>query len=620
MRECRLRAVSAALLLAVLCGCASIPSGGAAAQAQVDKPGADLVGASVLEAQGPTAGMSPQNLLDGFRLASADFTNHSAMARSYLSEVAGAQWTTPQRQFTLVYQPVSGTPGAASGAASAPVATGDKASLLLSIKPLGHVDGDGHYQAFVPGEIPLPGFAEKFNDPNIWTWDVRFVREGGEWRIANPPPGVAVQSQLLSGVLSRYEIWFATPPDPAHPGPPSLVPDPVELSAEGGDLLTELTQRLLAGPSVALRGAVSSGFPPQTRLRGPVKLESGTAVVDVTNDVQAATPADRGVLASQLQATLTQVPGVGAVRLTAAGDPLTAAPSAIDPDALADDTAHRILFATRNGILQSLQSGAAVPYLVFGDDGSGAPRKVRRPAISSDGKLIAALTLGGEPQILLARTDVLGQVRTLRVSGGFGAPGFDRRGFLWTVGLLRHEVMAMGPGDASPYVVRVPGSIAGHVIGVEPARDGSRVALIVEDKNVQGDPVADVYVAAVVQPAAAGGRLVLGPAVPVFNSATSMTNKIVDLAWSNAETLAVLGGAAIARGVQRVDIGQPDVGQTPGLVAGGNSIAARPAPPDDIVYVGTIGKPDGLSAVNTKNSATPGRKRNEGLTDPAFRS
>lgn len=611
----RMPAALLALVALLLSACASIPSHGAARQAQVDKPGTDLVGASVLEARGPSAGMTPQDLLDGFRLANADFGADFTAPRAFLTDLADAQWAP--RQSTLIYDRV--VPAAEEAAATA----GERASLTLRVKPLGLVDSDGHYRAFVPGSIPLPGFAEGFTVPDIWTWEVRFLRERGEWRIANPPPGVAVQSQLLSGVLSRYEVWFATPPDPAHAGAQSLVPDPVELSAEGGDLLTELAGRLLAGPSVAMQGAVVTGFPPQTRLRGSVRLESGTAVVDVTRDVLSATTAERGLLVAQLQATLTQVPGVGAVRLSAEGDVITAAPSATTTDALADDPAHRILFATKDGVLQSLESGKATPYPVFGNDSTGAPRKVRRPAISSDGRRNAALTPGPAPQLMLTG-DELGTVTTLRVNGGFGAPGFDRRDVLWTVGLGRHEVMAMGPGDTVPYVVSMPASLAGRVMAVEPARDGARVALIVKDEDVQKNAVDDVYVAAVVQPVGSSQRLTLGPAVAVLNG-TSMGRRILDLAWSNAETLAVLGGGAESeRQVQRVDIGQPNVGQGPGQVAGGDSIAARPAPPDDVVWVGTIGKPDGLpdglSTINTKNSATPGRKRDEGLTDPAFRS
>lgn len=590
-------AASTAGAALILSACASIPQSGSPREAKLDNAGDTLLASSILEARPPTPGMSPEELFCGFLIANGAFTDDDfATARSYLAKDAvwapkhhalifsDPHFVDPGRSASANPQPVQrnggvpcaatpAPPGSAPQSATSATTVSDQAprTLTLRITPRGIVDDDGHYQATTVASTPLVGYAPVplASSAPRGAWDLRltFVVEHGQWRIADPPAGVAVQDSLLGGAFARYQVWFATPPDSERVRTQVLVPDLVDL-ADSPDLLTELTKRLLAGPSVALAGAVDSGIPSGTTLLGgKVELESATAVVHLSSAALSATQAQRQLLAAQLVYTLTQVPGVADVRIDAGGTPLSAESvlarsdisSAFDPNA-PGDSVPRALAVTPQGRLVAYDPGPPkpgwTPYDAFtlGNQAAAAKQRIARPAMSVDPSRVAALLVAA-PSIPRAtsgtsgrsgtsrpaprapaprpaassspgagssgaqRRPVTGQLlvydprtgTTMTLPGAFTAPEFDGRGVLWSVSIdtggLRDDnrVMALAYGDRTPYALQLPPELAGRVVtGVAPARDGVRVALVIRDQDARGTFVDDVYVASVLPPSGCG--------------------------------------------------------------------------------------------------------------------
>lgn len=90
------------------------------------------------------------------------------------------------------------------------------------------------------------------------------------------------------------------------------------------DRLSALVAELADGPTSAERDQeLSTALPPDVRLR-VVELDGATATIDIEAPAQAPSGAAGRRAVAQVVLTATSVPGIGAVRLTFAGDPVEA--------------------------------------------------------------------------------------------------------------------------------------------------------------------------------------------------------------------------------------------------------------------------------------------------------
>ncbi len=517
LRRCAAMLVGLGLILA---GCASVPTSGPIRQGPVVDAGEGTQFIRVIAAP-PSAGASPQEIVRGFLEASASLESDHAIARRYLTVAASAAWDPDES--TTVYE-----------RSSLRLGTTSPDTIEASLRVTGRLLPDGSLEPVDPAERAQATFVleEVPDEPSGLP----------QWRIADLPAGLLINDTDLRRAYRQYQTYFPSARSRA------LVPDGRLLPVVGPSLPTTLAERLLLGPSTWLAPAVGTGAPAGTALAlGAVPVTNGVAIVELTDQVLAATDEQRRDLAAQLTWTLTQVPGVSAVRLLVRGENLDVpgSPTLMDreawsargPDVLAtgplgtDRLPHYVLEGATVTRVSEL-SRIAIPVEV--------PRQAEDLvglAVALDQSVAAAVTPDGADLWLLPLGRDLSE---RRIEGQrIGGASFDVDGALWFVddgALLRLGA----DGATSPVPVR-GAALAGPISSVHLARDGARTALI------------------------AGGSVYLGVLATDADGALSVEStrrlgtavtEAVDASWRDSTTLDVLGATADSgRQVLRMSVG-----------------------------------------------------------------
>jgi Lipoprotein LpqB beta-propeller domain/Sporulation and spore germination len=371
----RLAAVLVSVLifgLAPLAGCAAVP---ASSDLQVVR--SMPVGSRLVPPAGPERGVDPFRLVREFIGATGSPANGHAAARAFLSRNAAASWDD-RTGLTVIED----APGAAPQAGPA----NGVRRIRVGGSRLGMLTADG---SFMPA-------AGTFSVP------LDVVREHGEWRITNPPPGVLVEATALQRNYRQVRVCFV---DPSRG---TLVPDLRWVPAQPASTLPgRVLDMLLAGPSVRLAGAVRSAIPEGTRPRSNVLVSrSGRTVINLSG-LDALTEQQRRLVAAQIVGSLDGlVPAP--LRLLANGEPLVpgqaewrsadiasyAAPTGPRPD-----VAGQVVVGGR---LRRLD-GTPAP----GPAGTGQLTVLSAARSNPGGELLAAVVAGpdGHPQLRVGPSD-----------------------------------------------------------------------------------------------------------------------------------------------------------------------------------------------------------------------
>lgn len=503
LRPARL-ALAVLAAVAVLAGCATVPTGGPVVAGEAVPPQSGLDGPDIrLLAAGPRPGESPEQIVNGFLVAAADFDRDHAVAREYLTTAAGARWDS--RAGVAVY---SRDEGFSITAPSKP--SGDETAVTVNAAEVATIDVSGGYQVSADGA--------RLQD----RYDLQ--RENGEWRIATLPTGLRLTRQDIARSYRAVSIYFL------NRATTHVVPDEVFLAAERPSLPTAMVKALLAGPSAWLAPAVRTAVPPGTSLVGAVTVQDGVAAVDVSHQVLAADNAARAALSAQLVWTLKQLPEVTSVRLLAEGRPVDVlgvnekqprtAWQQFDPSGLPDKVTGYYIDGGRLRAVDGSQ--------VSGPAGLGNPQ-LSDPAVSPNGSEIAGVVQQpGESSLVVSRT---GGALTEVLSGAdFTTPSFDADGNLWTAELHGDGTSTVWYVDAGkqPQQVTVPDLGGQPVTALRSSRDGTRVAMI-----IGAGPDAHVVVGRVV---VAGG----GVRIEALRAAAPNLTAASGLAWLDATRLAVI--------------------------------------------------------------------------------
>jgi hypothetical protein len=388
--------------------------------------------------------------------------------------------------------------------------------------------------------------------------DVEFGlrKVAGEWRIETLPDGLLLTGADVSRAFRPVSLFFLTPDEK------SVVPAPVFLRAGGPGLATTLVEALLAGPTNWLSPAVRTAFPPGTALtrpEEPLDTLSGLATVDLTDEALVADRDTRRAMAAQLMWTLRQLPEVNAVRITVGAVVTREALSAYDPAGVpgAADA-----YLVRDGELVSLAAGGGT---VPGPAGSGR-RPLRDPAVSLSGDQVAGLS-SNHRTVYAGRLAADQRLGVALRGGRFSSPSWDRYDGLWVAEQVNGSgarALLLRP-DSEPLAVRL-GSSIGAVRAMRVSRDGARLVLV----TVSGGATRLLV-----------GRVVRnGDDVSVqgLRPIASQFTDIVDVAWADAERLAVLareGSGPLQAYLVTVDgAASTAVGSVPGMT----SIAAASGP------------------------------------------
>jgi hypothetical protein len=392
---------------------------------------------------------------------------------------------------------------------------GARASVTVQVDQLGRIGSDGQYIAD----------SRRFKVTYQLHQDAQ-----KQWRITWLPSELLLSRNDVNRAFRTLDLYFFSPDRQVK----VLVPNPVFIPIVNRTWLSQqLVKQLLAGPTEWLRGAaVRTGFPSGTQLRR-LDISGGVATVDLSRQARSG---DLRSMSIQLMWTLRQLREVDQLKLEIEGKPVkvpgaggTVQSASVwadyDPDGQGDSP--RGWARTDDGRLARLDS---VPQVLL-------PKlRVSRPAISYDARQVAAVSKSGDTVTVSDMTT--GATRVVlhaKLAGGrFCKPSWDLHGNVWAVesnsrGSRLWEItpgaskIAVDGWTLAPYPVRA----------LRISRDGTRAAAI-----VQRGQVSQVQLGRV-DPAPTGGLQAEG-----FIAINSDLSAAVDLAWRDADHLAVIGATA----------------------------------------------------------------------------
>jgi hypothetical protein len=494
----------------VCAGCATVPTGGRVVSGRpaqraepIDDPYVRMIPVA------PGKDWAPDRIVEGFLAASAGFDDQHKVAREYLAP--GVVWQPDPRPVVTVYDKQTNVL-----ATSKP----DDPSSVVSVRgaQLGRIGSDGQYQA----------------DARTLDQTFRLAKTAqGQWRISELPERLT-NSLLLStrdvarAFRTRNLYFFA-------PDAKVLVPNPVFLPLViRRDLPAQIVVAELNGPTAWLSHAVTTWFPTGTRLLGGVDVTDGIATVNLSRE---AWRGNQQGMSAQLMWALKQLSEVKGMRLQIDGK--TVNPGLPDPNQSPSDWARNDPDSTAGETFQPvyLRDPEGRVEELAGNRTSKVPPLVRirlfEPAVSLDAHQVAGLTKAHDGVLMgdLTSGPSIQKILNAGQAGSkFTQPSWDRLGNLWVVETTNDHswLWIKEPGKAP---VRVDHWDLGgsKVLALRVARDGVRVAAI-----VQVDKHAQIRLGRI---AGYGtGNLTADNFLPISSDVDA-----IDLAWADADELAVLG-------------------------------------------------------------------------------
>jgi spore germination protein GerM len=541
----RLLAVAAAVLAA---GCATLaaPTGpskiGGLSQQETDQGQAypQLIAAP------PGVNWTPEDIVNGFLIASASFANGHAIAREYLTPSAARRWHptwavtvlsgVPKPSLTHAPHQVLANSGTVVGA-----------TVSVTGQPLSTLNSSGQ---------PLPPSASQRD------WVFKLVKgPNGQWQITNPPSQLLLTSQAFLQVYQPRNLYFYSPSGRLVPDP-VFVPQLVTETVLASNLVRALT---LGGPPPGswLNQSVQTAFPAHTTLLGPVRVDGTLATVDLGGAAAHAGQNAVRRMAAQLVWTLTS-PAYGLSQIQSVALEIDGRP-----------WGPNLLLRNYPGLVPAQQPGAPLYFTGShgtlrwsGPQGKGGSLPGAAGASDLGFSAIAVSPAAPGKETMLAGivpargcvvdTAPLDSKATFTRHVLPGSPctslSWDDSGELWVAAGKAVWVLLPGTGTGAEQLSGLPS--AGSVSVFRVAPDGVRAVLIVQSK--------------------AGRQVMLGSIVhdgstPFLQGPVSVGAGIADpvsVSWYGADHIVVLSGSG--SGSQLTDVpldGEP-----------GTSIGGAPAP------------------------------------------
>jgi hypothetical protein len=514
-------------VLGLLAGCVSVPTSGPVEKVEGQPP--ECQNCINVDVAPPSPGDDAKQVVQGFLRATSNFQPNYAVARQFLTTGAAEKWA-PESGVSIY----SGSIQAAGN------------TVILDGRLVGSLGPDRSYTA----------------RDKPWRVNFGMVQQNGEWRISLPPAGLMVAEFAFSSFYQPYNLYFVG-------NGSALVPNPIYLPnlRNSAGIASVLMRALLNGPSQWLAPAVTSAIPAGTALSvDAVTITDGVAEVALSEHVLSLNDGQRTLMAAQVLYTLRPT-GIEGVTFT-----VNQRPYAIPG---ADPSTSEVILDSRfaafdpipPGIVESVYAVQAAKVSVTSplvDPGRTIPVpgplgqgrwRITRLAVSATASDIAAVTDGGT---VLRRAEVAdGTVRTvLDHVTGLLRPEFTRFAELWAVGRSggRQRLWVERDGRVAPVDSALLNR--GTITAFSISPDGVRMALI---RQVDGRT--ELGLARIVR----AERIKLDGWLPldVTRSTTPDLSVLVDLGWSDATSLAVLGGASgdVPLPVYRVSQDASSIGQ-----------------------------------------------------------
>lgn len=501
-RRTSLAAVAAALLLP-LAGCVSVPESGPVVETDGTRDESEPVGVAY-DPLPPLPDASQTDIVRGFLDAMTAVPIQTTTATQFLTAEARQSWT-PDAE-TITY-----------GDRSA-VSVSQSRVVVRLLDGGNRFDSRGSWR----GQLTGAGLELSF----------RLELEGGEWRIAQTPDALIVPESWFGSRYRRYSLSFL---DAAAQ---VLVPEPVFVPNDDA-LATRLVEGLLDGP-VAGAGT-RSFFPAGTILADlsvPVSAE-GVAEVSL-GDVGRQSPEAQRLMMVQLVATLRQVPGIEAVRVTIDGE-LLQLPGTTDGrvpielgvelDPAVPGASSLVFGLLRSNRVVSGDPSSLVP--VGGPFGAGEI-PLRSVGVSLDGVRSIGISADGRTALLAPTYDAAEEVRGVLDRGtDLLEPEWDVADRAWLVDRRPGGARVRYFEDGRMRGLRVPGVSGERVRTFLVSRDGSRLVAVIARGGT------DLLVVSRIVHDDAGGVREATPATTIL-SGTDEMRVIKDIAWQTPTSVAAL--------------------------------------------------------------------------------
>ena len=446
-----IKLVAVTLTVLAFAGCAQLP------RSSEVKSGPEIQGDIANDylyysPSGPVEGETQQEILSGFLNAGTGPQNDYEAARQYLTQGFKTKWN-PNAE-VLIQQ---GSPTISFNA---------NQDATVNVQVQATVDGDGHYVVQDAGATRLLQF--------------EMVREAGEWRIAKAPNLTLLIRPVFDVIFRSYSIYFFDA-QRTH-----LVPD-LRWFPSRASTATRMMNAMLRGPSDWLKSAVNSAIPAGTALSlTSVTVADGIASVDLTAKALTAKDLARRQMKAQIRATLTQLPNVYSVAISAERGPQ----EIVDIPELVPTVASNEAVVLANGELEIINGDSLTPIGGTAD------------LISRTGATDFAITEAGDWLALKGATGVsrshIGLFGTSPVlvdsRAGQLSPMFDDWNYLWTVTKKAGEAVQVTSPDGTRHTLSLGWLDSFPRRQFALSAEGSRIALLVgSGKNVR------TYVASIVR-------------------------------------------------------------------------------------------------------------------------
>jgi Lipoprotein LpqB beta-propeller domain/Sporulation and spore germination len=291
-------ALAVAAVLAVA-GCVSMPGSGPPGSLAASPATSGQNQDYVAPVPAPAGnGYSPEEIVQGFVVASASYSADPAAALSYLTPAEQQEWN-PQGAATVF--------GTVTVEQHQDLPDGPHHTQQVEVTVAGPV------QATLNGNGEFFSAAQKGNQAGescagsaVAAGDSceRFtlVKQNGQWRIKSPPPHLLFSQPDFARVYQTQDVYFFAP------GNTVLVPDTVFVpkGASVTELLSTLVSALIHNPPTWLAGATSPVIPVGTTVK--VSVAAGTATVDLGGAIKTASAATLKEILGQLVWTLAGTP------------------------------------------------------------------------------------------------------------------------------------------------------------------------------------------------------------------------------------------------------------------------------------------------------------------------
>jgi hypothetical protein len=413
-----------------------------------------------------------------------------------------------------------------------------------------------------------------------YTYQLKLERVRGEWRIANPPPGVVVTRAEFPTDFQPINVYFLD--QSTH----RVVPDRRWFLVPPESLPNLALRALLRGPSPAISGAVRTALG-QIQLSGNVVLDGGRLRVFLTGFEQVP-PNQRGPAVAQIVLTLTEpILPAPDVQLYNDNQPLSLAGL--------PDVHQRSDWASYLG--DGLPAGTTGYYIrdgaVHDADGhpwpgpaGGGAYNARSVAVDRDLTTIAVVgTRKGRQVLFVGRGS--GALAARATGSRLSPPSFDAAtGDVWTV-VDQHAVVRV-PLGAPPIPVDGGAALAatGPISALRLSPDGCRVAVVAGPAGDQS-----LYLGAVDR---SDGLVAVRKLVPVPG-----LQNVVGVSWLRSDSTLVLtrgGGSDVSIHSIPFDGASDTPVTTSGLPGPPSAVAALGDRPILAVAEGGLWQLSGLTA------------------------